>query len=301
MPGTGRSAAQRFCRPVSVDSSRSWRSNEEMPRRRVVTKDQLEHDLRTLGVAAGQRVMLHASVKAVGWIVGGPDTILRALLDLLTPRGTLMMLAGWADSPYDLGRWPKAKRRAYLEACPAFDPATSRADHRELSILAEYLRTTPGAVRSRHPLSSYVAVGAHAEAILNDHPLQYHHGPDSPLAKFCARGGRVLLLGALFGSVTLLHHAEHLADVPDKRVDRYRLPVWQDGKRVWLEFEEFDTTNGVADWPGDYFGTIVEAYLAAGRGHTGTVGHAPAYLLEGADLVGFGKAWMERHFVRPTG
>lgn len=272
-----------------------------MPKRRVVTRDQLEHDLRGLGVTAGQVVMLHASVKAVGWLVGGPDMILRALLDLLTSRGTLMMLASWEDNPYDLERWPKAKRRAYLEACPAFDPATSRADHRELSILTEYLRTWPGALRSRHPLSSYVAVGAHAEALLKDHPFQYPHGPDSPLAKFCAREGKVLLLGELFANVTLLHHAEHLADVPDKRIDRYRMPVLQDGERVWLEFEEFDTTNGIVDWPGDYFEAIVEAYLAAGRGRAATVGHAPAYLLEGTDLVGFGKAWMEAHFARPTG
>jgi aminoglycoside 3-N-acetyltransferase len=39
--------------------------------------------------------MLHASVKAIGWVVGGPDIILEALLDLLTPAGTLMMLVSY--------------------------------------------------------------------------------------------------------------------------------------------------------------------------------------------------------------
>ena len=37
-----------------------------------------------------------------------------------------MMLASWEDHPYDLERWPEAKRQTYLAACPAFDPATSR-------------------------------------------------------------------------------------------------------------------------------------------------------------------------------
>ena len=265
---------------------------------RVVTQEQLEHDLRALGVTEGGLVMLHASVKAVGWIVGGPDTILHTLLGILTSQGTLMMLASWEDNPYDLERWPEAKRQAYHAACPAFDPATSRADHRELGILSEYLRTRPGAVRSRHPLSSYVAVGAHAEAFLKDHPYQYHHGPDSPLAKLCAQDGKVLLLGRLFDSVTLLHHAEHLAEVPGKRIDRYRMPVLQDGERVWLEFEEFDTTNGIVDWREDYFEAIVEAYLATSKSRVATVGHAPAYLLNGAELVQFGKAWLEANFTR---
>ena len=110
--------------------------------------------------------------------------------------------------------------------------------------------------------------------------------------------GQVLLLGPLCENITLLHHAEHLVDVPDKRVDRYRMPVLRDGEQVWLEFEEFDTTNGIVDWPEEYFETIVAAYLAAGRGRAVTVGHAPAYLFEGDDLVRFGKGWMEMHFAQ---
>ena len=58
---------------------------------------QLLTDLSALGVAEGQVVMLHASVKSVGWIVGGPDMIVRAILQLLTPSGTLMVLASWED------------------------------------------------------------------------------------------------------------------------------------------------------------------------------------------------------------
>ena len=45
--------------------------------------------------------MLHASVKAIGWIVGGPDVVIQALLDVLGEEGTLMMYVGWEDSPWD--------------------------------------------------------------------------------------------------------------------------------------------------------------------------------------------------------
>ncbi len=103
----------------------------------LLTKSQLIAELRALGVREGGVVMLHASVRKLGWIVGGPRVVLDALLALLTPSGTLMMLASWEGNPYGMAEWPEAQRAAWLAECPPFDPATSPADHREMSILAE--------------------------------------------------------------------------------------------------------------------------------------------------------------------
>ena len=261
----------------------------------IITRTHLIQDLRSLGLREGQTVMLHVSVKAIGWIVGGPGIVLESILEILTPTGTLMMLASWEDNPYDLSRWPEERRDHYLSDCPPFDPKTSRADHRSMSILAEYLRTWPGACRSRHPFS-YVAVGQNADWITRNEPWQYRNGPGSPLAKLCEVDGTVLLLGAALSNVTLLHHAEHLADVPNKKVDHYRMPVLVDGQSVWMDFEEYDTTLGIVDWPDDYFATIATEYLATGHGHTGKVGSADAYLFEAAPLSTFGARWMEEHF-----
>jgi aminoglycoside 3-N-acetyltransferase len=262
----------------------------------LVTRSGLIKDFVDLGVKPGGLVMLHASVKAVGWVVGGPDVVLNALRDVLGTRGTLMMYVGWEDNPYDLGTWPEERRRAYLEECPAFDPATSRAN-RNWSILTEYLRTTPGACRSANPEKSMAAVGASAEWLTADHPLDYGFGPGSPLEKLCEAGGKVLLLGTPFDSVTLLHYAECLANVAQKRVVRYRMPVLVDGMRRWVDVEEFDSSDGIRNWGGgDYFEAIVEEYLAGGHGRTGLVGTARSYLFDAKDLTAFGVAWMEREF-----
>ena len=56
----------------------------------AVTKSQLINEIKKLGLSEGQTVMLHASVKSIGHIVGGPQTILEALFEILTSRGTLM-------------------------------------------------------------------------------------------------------------------------------------------------------------------------------------------------------------------
>jgi len=67
-----------------------------------ITRSRLVTDLKELGVSSGDVIMLHASVKSVGWIVGGPDMVIQALLDVLGEEGTLMMYVGWEDSPYHL-------------------------------------------------------------------------------------------------------------------------------------------------------------------------------------------------------
>jgi aminoglycoside 3-N-acetyltransferase len=262
----------------------------------LVTRSQLIRDFKNLGLVPGQTIMLHASVRAVGWIVGGPDVVLQALLDLLTPAGTLMMYVAWEDRTDHLPEWPAERQAAYLAECPPFDPATSRAN-RKWSILTEYLRTLPGACRSANPGASVAAIGAKAQWITENHPLQFGYGPGSPLAKLCQAGGQVLLLGVSLDTLTLLHYSEHVVAVPNKRTVRYPVPVLQNGQRVWVDVQEFDTSRGIVDWDGeDYFALIARDFLALGNGRRGMVGAARSYLFDAAALHEFAVQWMQQAF-----
>jgi len=91
-------------------------------------------------------MMLHASVSAIGWVVGGPDMAIQALLDVLGPEGTLMMYVGWEDDPYKLTEWPEEWQKAYLKECPPFDPQRSRAC-RKWSILFDAAELVEFAVK----------------------------------------------------------------------------------------------------------------------------------------------------------
>jgi hypothetical protein len=116
-----------------------------------------------------------------------------------------------------------------------------------------------GGSSQRQPREVDGAVGPKAAWLTEDHPLHYGFGPGSPLEKLCLSGREVLLMGTLFDSVTLPHYAECLADVPDKRVVRYGMPVLLEDQRRWVDVEEFDTSDGIRDWGGgDYFEAIVE-------------------------------------------
>lgn len=258
------------------------------------TRASLGRDLRRLGLGEGDVVMVHAGMSSVGRLLNGPDALIGALRDVVGRAGTVAAYVDW-DGAYDElldaeGRVPAAWR-AHV---PAFDPAASRAI-RDHGVLAEFIRTTPGAVRSGNPGASVAAIGARADWLCADHPLDYGYGPGSPFAKLVEAGGKVAMIGAPHDTLSLLHHAEHLARLPGKRLRRYEVPLKTADGVMWRMIEEFETSEPVvAGLAEDVFATIVEDFLAAGRGATGTVGAAKAALLDAGEICAFGVAWLER-------
>jgi aminoglycoside 3-N-acetyltransferase len=140
------------------------------------------------------------------------------------------------------------------------------------------------------------AIGGLAVWFTEDHPLDYGYGEGSPFAKLVEAQGKVLMVGAPLDTMTLLHHAEHLARVPGKRIVRQEVPFASPEGTTWRMVEEFDTSDPVVDGlADDYFGAIVEAYLHEGRGNRGQVGDADSVLVEAAPICRFAVKWIERH------
>ncbi|RFS87344.1 aminoglycoside 3-N-acetyltransferase [Actinomadura spongiicola] len=269
-----------------------------------VTRGGLVRDLGELGLAEGDIVMFHTAMSALGYVAGGPQTIINALRDVVGARGTLMVTCGWNDAPpYDFTDWPEEWQAAVRAEHPAYDLLLSEADHNN-GRLPEALRRWPGAVRSRHPDVSFAALGPAAHLLMDDHPWDDPHGPGSPLARLTAEGGRVLLLGAPLDTLTLLHHAEALAEAPGKRFVDYQQPITVDGERVWRRFHDIDSENGAFDYTPvvpegqDPFEAIARDMLAAGHGRQGRVGASTSYLFEAPDVVSFGVNWIESKLAR---
>lgn len=258
----------------------------------LYTCTDLVHDFKSLGITAGQTLMLHASVKAVGKVMGGPNVILQALLDVLGREGTLMMYAGWEDIPDFVLELPAQVRQRYYEEHPPFDPVIARA-FRENSVLAEFLRTWPGSERSLNPEASMVALGKQARFLTENHSINYGYGINSPLARLVALRGHVLMLGAPLDTITLLHHAENLAHLRRKRVIHYQCPILRAGKKIWVDVEDYDTGNPHDDYT---FDEIAHAYLDAEPSLQGNVGSANCHLFNAADLTTFAVHWLEERF-----
>lgn len=253
------------------------------------SRESLLGDLRTLGVEPGDLVMMHASLRAIGPIVGGPDELWRAVVDACE-GGAAMMYVGCPDGYDDIGRnifspEDESRIRAHL---PPFDFQNARAQY-EFGALAELFRSAPGTLCSEH-VTRFAARGAKAQWLLADQPWDYSYGAGSPLAKLSENGGKILLLGSHHDEVTFLHHAEHVADFPGKRVVSYQVPLLENGERIWRSCEEFNTGgDGVhPNWPENFFEQIVTDFIArapAGACRSGRVGGALSYLMSAPALA----------------
>jgi aminoglycoside 3-N-acetyltransferase len=145
-----------------------------------LTQRDIEADLRQLGLSEGDIVLVHSSLASMGWVEGGADTLLSALLNALGHDGTLVV--------------------------PTFG---------DLGILTRLVENHPRAVRSLHPLAGVAAIGKMAAAICRDHwKAELAHGPDTPYARIADLGGWVLLLGVDQDRNTTLHTVEELLRLP---------------------------------------------------------------------------------------
>lgn len=264
----------------------------------------LTDELSALGIGPGDTLMLHASLRALGLarsqgVEQGAERLLDAVLDLIGPSGTLLMILG-TESPHDwVNQHPVHERSRLLRGAEPVDLANAPVLP-GVGWVAEAFRRRSGTLLSSNPSGRFAAVGARAGELLRDQPWNDYYGPGSPLEKFCAAGGKVLRLGADPDTVTVLHYAEYLAKIPNKRRTRwdYLLAETDGPRHVFVEC--LDDNEGIADWDGeDYFAVILKAWLALGRHREGRVGDASAELLDASDLVRFGVDWMEKH-LRPT-
>lgn len=251
------------------------------------TRTSLREDLVALGLEAGDTVMVHASFREVGWTVGGAVSVIRAFLDLLGPDGTLAMPC---ETPFvsDPAEWEDPRIRpewfeTIREHLPVFDSATTPTT---MGAIAEAFRTFPGTQRSDHPLVSVCARGPAAPEILAEHSLEFGEGARTPFEQLYVQGAKTLLLGVGFNRCTSLHYAEFLA--PNRRTKRTRVPVWQDGRRMWVEHADMASDGG------RLFPKAGASFRATGAVREGQVGSAPSLLFSTRELVDHARAFFER-------
>jgi aminoglycoside 3-N-acetyltransferase len=259
-----------------------------------VRRSELTAGVRALGLPARSVTLVHASMSSLGWVVGGTETVVRALLDAVGPSGTIAAVASWDDIPFRLARWPREWRDAYREEMPGFDPQLSEAN-REYGRLPERLRTWPGARKSAHPDQRVVAVGRLADWLTSAHPLDDSFGPGTPFARLVEAHGYVLTLGAPLRALTLLHHAETIAAVPARRW-AYSLPFATPTGVRWRTLHDIDTDRGPFPYGDGGIGEIAGAALAEGIGARGRIASADCHLFPAAELVTFACAWLAERF-----
>lgn len=258
------------------------------------TRAQIAADLKRLGIAPGDVLFMHSSLKSLGFVEGGPAAVIDALLDAIGPDGTLLLPTYWIPGG------------TLLATCElpdyVFDP---RQHGTHMGALPAAFLERPGLKRSVHPTHSCAAVGPAAQFLVEAHHLAPSvFGEGSPWQRFATLPqGKVLGLGISMGPVTIYHRVE------DEMGQDFPVPVWlertyslpcidHDGRRCTVPVRPFapEIVQRRIDQKGreDLRQWFARDFSAAGIKVNGRVAEADAWFVRGQDFMEHMRALAKR-------
>ena len=244
-----------------------------------VTRAGLTADLARLGIAQGDTLFVHSSLKSLGYVEGGALAVVHALQDAVGPQGTLLLPTYYLPGG--------TVRAACATPGYVFD---ARRHGTHMGRLPEAFLASGNIQRSIHPTHSVSAWGRHAAWLTEGH----HRAPSifgagSPWQRFLGcQNAKVLGLGISMGPVTFYHALE------DAMGDAFPVPVWEgptallacldhDGKRWDVPVRPFDpaVAQRRIDQPdrGDLRDYFEREFDAAGLRVNGQVGDAASWCI----------------------
>jgi aminoglycoside 3-N-acetyltransferase len=229
----------------------------------VVTKDDIINGLVKLGLGNGDLVTLHSSLKSLGHVEGGGQTVIRALLETLGPQGTILM--------------PAFSFPLKSQDEPIFDVRETPSC---VGLITEIFRREYATSRSIHLSHSYSAAGPLA-AELTIHRLDITPcGKDSPLGKFMDRDGKILLLGVGYNSCTAFHVVEERMKAP------YMIFQANPKAKYRINGEVFPLPSKILGKTFSYDFTMMEReFRAQGIIQVGKIGGATASMLSSRSFM----------------
>jgi aminoglycoside N3'-acetyltransferase len=189
LPPETREAVRNRARSVRARAIAVWRS---------YSVRELESALRALGIAEGDSLVVHAAFRPLNGFRGEPVHIIDCLLDIIGPKGHLMMLS----MPYG------GTARDYLAWHPVFD---ARRTPSRMGVISECFRRRRGVLRSLNPLHPVLAWGPRAEWIVAGHEALAHScGKGSPFERMLALDTKALFFDVGLETLTFAHYLEEM-------------------------------------------------------------------------------------------
>ena len=261
-----------------------------MEKRKLVTPGDIKAALRDVGVKKGQSIMVHTSLSSLGYVCGGAQSVIEALMENVSDEGTIMMpTQSWKNLDPAAGVYwqePKEWWPVIRECIPAYDKRITPTN--TMGAVPEMFRQWPGTLRSNHPARSVAAWGRYAQYLTESHDLSDIFGDNSPIGRLYELDGYVLLVGVGYDKNTSLHLADVRAEYPSKHTVIESSAIQLDGQRIWKSYETLAVD-------GEDFPAIGEAFEQTGQVRHVPLGNGILSMMRQRALVDFAVKWIEEN------
>jgi aminoglycoside 3-N-acetyltransferase len=172
------------------------------------TKDTLLSQLSAAGIHNGDNVLVHSALSKIGYVIGGPQAVVDALLETVGEDGNVLM-PNSPNASYQLD---------YIRTLSCFDVDKDKS---KLGAITEVFRNHPEAMRSCHPTEPVSCVGPDAAYFVGGHfGEETPYTKNSPFYKVAEKEGKILMIG-----VTLDNAGTNLHTLEDEISD-FKYPVY---------------------------------------------------------------------------
>lgn len=259
-----------------------------MEKRKLVTPEDIRTALKDAGVQKGQAIMVHTSLSSLGYVCGGAQSVIEALIESVGDEGTIMMpTQSWKNLDPAAGVYwqePEEWWSAIRESIPAYDKRITPTN--TMGAVSEMFRQWPGTLRSDHPARSVAAWGRYAQYLTENHDLSDIFGDSSPIGRLYKLDGYVLLIGVGYDKNTSFHLADVRAEYPGKHTVVESSAIQLDGKRIWKSYETLAVD-------GEDFPAIGKAFEQTGQVCHASLGNGTLSMMSQRASVDFAVKWIE--------
>ncbi len=163
------------------------------------TKDSLIKDIEAAGINKNGTLLIHSSMKAIGPVGGGADTVLEAFIEYMKDGLLLFPTHSWSDKNLPDG---------------IYNPKTESSC---VGLLTNLFMQKKGAARSMHPTHSVTATGKRAqEYVLRDNEVYTPCPRNGCFGGLYDEDAQILFLGATLKTNTFIHSVEEWMNIPNR-------------------------------------------------------------------------------------
>lgn len=169
----------------------------------IHSKDSLIRNLSEMGLHPSDAIMIHSSMKAIGEVENGADTVIDAFMEYFFGGLLMMPTHTWAQMSAQYN---------------VFDPENEPAC---VGILPNIFMKREGVVRSLHPTHSMAVYGNGAkEYILNEENCTTPCTPGGCWDRLKDINAKILLVGVNHIKNTYIHSVEEVFNVPERLTEK---------------------------------------------------------------------------------
>ncbi|NLM53409.1 MAG: AAC(3) family N-acetyltransferase [Firmicutes bacterium] len=243
----------------------------------LFSQRQLQEQIEQMGILPSDTLLIHSSMKAIGEVEGGADTVLDAFMDYLH-KGLLVL--------------PTHTWKQINDEYNVFDVLHEPSC---VGILTNIFRQRPGVIRSWHPTHSVAAYGKDAAEYTRG---EEQHDTPCPRAgcygKLYDRGAKILFIGCGLDRNTTIHGVEEWNQIPN-RISSTPQELWiRTPHGEMIHRPMYQHYCPIGDVSANY-GKLEAPLLALGFARRGTFGRAASIVVDVVPMVDLTTAFLKRN------